>query len=47
MSTHPDPDKDKDKDKEEDDDEDLTLLINSAKFGIGMVNEVGSLGLGK
>ena len=45
MSTHPPPDKDKDKDKEEDDKDDLTLLINSAKFDIGRVAEIGILGL--
>ena len=45
MSNHPPPDKDKD--KEEDDEDDLTLLINSAKFDIGRVTEVGSLGVGK
>ena len=55
MSTHPPlekdkdkyKDKDKDKDKKEDDEDDLMLLINSAKFYIGMVTEVGSLGVGK
>ena len=49
MSTHPPPNKDKykDKDKEENEEDDLTLLINSAKFDIGRVTEVGSLGVGK
>ena len=49
MYTHPTPDKDKDKDKykEEDNGDDLTLLINSSKFDIGRVTEVGSLGVGK
>ena len=45
MSTHPPPDKDKD--KEEDDEDYLTLLINSAKFDIGRVTEVGNLGVDK
>ena len=47
MSTHPPPDKDKDKDKEEDNKDDLTLLINSAKFDIVRVTEVGTLVVGK
>ena len=45
MSTNPPPDKEKD--KEDDDKYDLTLLINSAKFDIGRVTEVGSFGVGK
>ena len=45
MSNHPPPDKEKD--NEEDDKDDLTLLINSAKFDIGRVTEVGSFGVGK
>ena len=45
MSTHPPPGKDKD--KEEDDEDDMTLFINSAKFDISRVTEVGSLGVGK
>ena len=45
MSIHPPPNKDKG--KEEDDEDDLTLLINSAKFNIGRVTEVGSFGVGK
>ena len=45
MSTHPPPDKDKK--KEEDDEGDLTLLINSVKFDIDRVTEVGNLGVGK
>ena len=40
---HPPPEKD----KEEDDKDDLTLLINSTKFDIGRVTEVGSFGVGK
>ena len=43
MSIHPPPEKD----KEEDYEDDLKLLINSAKFNIGGVTEVGSLGVGK
>ena len=45
MSTHPPPEKDKD--KEEYDKDDLTLFINSDKFDIGRVTEVGSIGVGK
>ena len=47
MSTHPLPYEYKYKDKEEDDEDDLTLLINSAKFFIGRVTGVGSLGVVK
>ena len=46
VHVHP-PTPDKDKDKEEDDEDDLTLLINSAKFDISRVTEVGILGVGK
>ena len=45
MSTHPPPNKDKE--KEGDDEDDLKLLINSAKFDIGRMTEVGNLGVGK
>ena len=45
MSTHPPPNNDKY--KEEDDKDDLILLINSAKFYIVRVTEVGIFGVGK
>ena len=45
MSTHPP--LDKDNYKEEDYGDNLTFLINSAKFDIGRVMEVDSLGGGK
>ena len=41
LLNHPPPNKDKD--KEEDDEDNVTLLINSEKFDIGRVTEVGSL----
>ena len=55
MSAHPPPENDKDKDKdkdnykdkEEDDEDDLMLLINSSKFDINRVTEVGNLVVGK